>query len=82
MFIGDFNNTTFNYAITMKDEFSQFLQQFFIDFRELIKTLNVVEHRGLGSDNAGEFNSAKCNSFVGKRLSSASFLIPDNSSKW
>ncbi len=64
-----------------KDVFPEFLQQFLIDFRELFKTSKVVELCVLRSDNAGEFNSAECNRFVGIMVSSASFLIPDNSFK-
>jgi hypothetical protein len=57
-FIDHFTNTTFNFAVTLKDEFPGFLQQFLIDFRELFKTWKVVELRVLISDNA-VFNSAE-----------------------
>jgi inorganic pyrophosphatase len=44
VFIDHCTNTPFNYAVKSKDEFSQYLQQFLIDFREMFKGYKVCEN--------------------------------------
>jgi hypothetical protein len=58
IFINDFTNTPFTYAMKTRDEFPEFLKTFLIDFRKVFKPCKVCEISVLRSDNAREFNSA------------------------
>ncbi len=42
-----------------KDEFSKYLKQLFIDFRDMFKAGKVCETHVLRPDNASEFDSAE-----------------------